>query len=359
MSLLKFYRFEIVTDDTNIRRIGIVWREVVQRTPVGPFGLPAFFDAWRVAFASEKQAFLVVGYLRAEPVLILPMWRACDAPEYWHSLGAFRADYTESATDKDAARAFWVWLTREAPCRSASIARCPAASVLASTIPGYAYSRRGRALAALRSFARSGRARYLSASRNDDYLYADRQRIEQLATRIDSKNVKRKLGILSANGPVSYEAVRGAGAVTALLPELFDMHRSTLHEKGHVSQFEQVSERTFYHGLAAHPELEAFLYMDVLRVGNRPAALHLGFQTDDCIYWYKPAYKRELSRGSPGMVLLAHMFARAARERVQKIDLLKGVEDYKTLWANRMQSSVTVRLRWADSRDLVLRMVHT
>ena len=93
--------------------------------------------------------------------------------------------------------------------------------------------------------------------------------------------------------------------------------------------------------------------LDVLSVGGKPAAMHFGFHHPDAIYWYKPAFDLELSKGSPGRVLLAHLFARADAQGLDRVDLLKGTEDYKTDWANHSRETITSTLIARTPRELV------
>jgi CelD/BcsL family acetyltransferase involved in cellulose biosynthesis len=72
--------------------------------------------------------------------------------------------------------------------------------------------------------------------------------------------------------------------------------------------------------------------------------MHLGFQHGGVIYYYKPAFDLEFGKASPGRILLSYMFARAAEQGMQRFELLKGNEAYKSEWTNRCMPTLTSTL---------------
>lgn len=297
-----------------------------------PFASPGFFAAWSRAFGGEREPFLVVGRRGGVPALVLPLWRARDKPEHWYGLGEFRADYSEHAGEDP--RALWAWLLESAPCRSVKLPRMPCASPLGRTAPPHD-ARRFAHVA--HTMLRRRRARYHETREERDHPYADRAHIEALADRLASKDTRRKLGVLKREGEVSYECVRGV-AVRDHLAAFFEMHARGFASTDRASQFERAAERRFYEALADECP---HVIMDVLHAGARPVAMHLGFQDRETIYWYKPAFEASLAKGSPGRVLLAHIYARAKDEGITCVDLLKGGEDYKQDWANHVRPTIT------------------
>ncbi|HLL23377.1 MAG TPA: GNAT family N-acetyltransferase [Kofleriaceae bacterium] len=326
------------------------WRVWSART--SPFASPAFFDAWCSAFR-DREGLVVVGYRGSEPVLALPLWRARSHPELWFGLGEMRADYTEvaAASDDDAlGRALWQWLATTAPCRLVKLPRIPPHSLLGRTAPPRA--QRTRVLAAASSLVRSGRARYHETRAHEEHPYADRAHVEALAERLGSKDTRRKINVLRRGGELTYDVVHGK-AIAPHLPALFAMHVAGFAGNGRTSQFAEPAERAFYEALVAHDELAGLVTLDLLAVSGTPVALHLGFEQAGTIYWYKPAFDLSLAKGSPGRVLLAHLYARAAETNVQCVDLLKGDEPYKTDWANQVRPTLTSTIIDRGLRDIL------
>ena len=69
--------------------------------------------------------------------------------------------------------------------------------------------------------------------------------------------------------------------------------------------------------------------LTTLRAGDRLAAVHMGMTSGGVYHWWFPTYCEELSAYSPGMALLAGLVERAEEFGVAKIDLGKGMADYK------------------------------
>lgn len=347
-------RFEVI-GASELGRLRPTWNEWSQRAGT-PFAFPAFFDAWSVAFQRERTAFVVAGFGDRTLRFLLPLWHANGRPDEWSSLGTFRADYTECLTASDdpaIGEMFWRWLARRAPCRSAKIAMLPSDSLLGRTAPKPALGISDRAYQAAASLLRSGKARYSTTSVQAVHPFADQPHIRELATRIDSRETRRKLNVLRRDGEVSYTVLHGATSIAPWLQTLFDMHVSNFEGTGRASQFAAAQERAFYNALVTSRELDNIIYLDLLTVGSRPAAMHLGFQHRKRIYWYKPAFDLQLAKGSPGRVLLAHLFARADREHVERVDLLKGDEPYKKEWASASRSTISTTLVERPLREII------
>lgn len=342
---MQFERVSSLDDDA---------RALWHATPpqLSPFGFPGFYEAWQRAFAGSRTGFFVVGRRNRRAELVVPMWHPRQHPEQWFSLGTFRADYTEVAQlseSEDVGLQFWAWLARRAGCATAKLARLRAGSLLDRTAP---VRLRQRLASAAETIALRRSARYVNLTTAHEHPYADRARLAELAERIQSKDTRRKLNTLAKIGPVSYTLARG-DAIAPLLPAFFAMHIANFAGTGRSSQFVDAPERAFYEALVGHPQLAQTVCMDVLRVGEQPAAMHLGFETPQRIYWYKPAFELSLEKGSPGRVLLAHLFARAHAAGKLEVDLLKGNEAYKADWSNHSHQTTTASLVSRSLRDLV------
>lgn len=339
------YRFEILRERSQVAAHRAAWTDWAQRC--SPFALPGFFDAWCEAFAGTRTGFVIAGFRDGALQLLLPMWHPNATPAEWHSLGDFRADYTDSvvATEQDSlGHAFWRWLLLRAPCQSARIALLPTDTLLGRTIPHHGIGRRGRAFDAGSSLLRSGRARYFDLHSYHAHPYADRVQIRDLAGRMTSKNHTRKVGLMRREGEVSYARLRSASQIEPLLPTLFAMHIANFQETGRESQFQQTEERRFYELLATSPSLGNTTCLDVLSIAGRPVAMHLGFEHAKTFYWYKPAFDVASSKLSPGRVLLAYIFARAFEEQLERVDLLKGIEGYKDDWGSQVRPTCSAVL---------------
>jgi CelD/BcsL family acetyltransferase involved in cellulose biosynthesis len=70
--------------------------------------------------------------------------------------------------------------------------------------------------------------------------------------------------------------------------------------------------------------------LSALYAGDRLVAAHLGLRSREILHWWITAYDPALQRHSPGALLLIRVIEESVRRGVQRIDLGKGVEPYKT-----------------------------
>jgi CelD/BcsL family acetyltransferase involved in cellulose biosynthesis len=104
--------------------------------------------------------------------------------------------------------------------------------------------------------------------------------------------------------------------------------------------------------------------MSVLSSGQQPLAMHFGMQSGSTLHFWFPAYGPAGSRWSPGQILLLYLAEQAASHGVTQIDLGKGPEDYKRMFANhaielaegfvdRRPLAPALRRTYAATRDWV------
>ena len=101
---------------------------------------------------------------------------------------------------------------------------------------------------------------------------------------------------------------------------------------------------------AFHAEVIAgFAKAGILRLyrmtlDGRPAAVIYAFTHRSRCYAYLSGFDPELSKLSPGTVLLHHVVKEAEREDVIEFDFLRQAEPYKYSWGAKDQSTWRVRL---------------
>jgi CelD/BcsL family acetyltransferase involved in cellulose biosynthesis len=89
--------------------------------------------------------------------------------------------------------------------------------------------------------------------------------------------------------------------------------------------------------------------LSALYVGDRLIAAHFGMRSRRVFHYWFPAYEHSVSRHSPGGILLIQIAKRCAELGIERIDLGKGDERYKTSF----QSGTTeLCVGAADSRPL-------
>jgi CelD/BcsL family acetyltransferase involved in cellulose biosynthesis len=74
--------------------------------------------------------------------------------------------------------------------------------------------------------------------------------------------------------------------------------------------------------------------LSALYAGDRLLAVHFGMRSRGVLHWWFPAYDRDLPSYAPGILLLLSMAERGTELGISKIDLGKGIQDYKRRFSN-------------------------
>lgn len=119
-----------------------------------------------------------------------------------------------------------------------------------------------------------------------------------------------------------------------LLDRLLTIKAAQWSRSGWNKRFESKWERDLTRGLIYTDEPDFGGILTVLRVGDRPAALHLGLRSNTVWHYWITAYESAFARYSPGLVMLCEMIKSAQSLGLKAIDL--GKEDF--LYKRRLMS---------------------
>ena len=100
-----------------------------------------------------------------------------------------------------------------------------------------------------------------------------------------------------------------------------------------------------------------------LYAGDHFVAAHLGIRTDRTLHWWIPAYNPAYAKYSPGLILLVELARAGAALGIQRIDLGKGAERYKSSFStgsvqvgegilDRQPARAVARRLWLDLKRL-------
>ena len=135
--------------------------------------------------------------------------------------------------------------------------------------------------------------------------------------RHESRRKRRRFE--TALGPPRLERLDGEEAVSAFAA----MHRRSHGTKG---AFMDDAKEAFFGGLH---EQAGGLVDALFGDDGMPAAMAFGFEDADTYYFYNSAYEPAWRDHSPGMVLIEMVIRHAIAQGLDRLDLLKGDEDYK------------------------------
>jgi CelD/BcsL family acetyltransferase involved in cellulose biosynthesis len=80
------------------------------------------------------------------------------------------------------------------------------------------------------------------------------------------------------------------------------------------------------------PATDCFAPLSCMYAGDRLVAGHLGIGSSAVLHYWFPAYDPEMSKYSPGLLLLLEMAQSAAERGIQRFEFGKGMESWKREW---------------------------
>jgi CelD/BcsL family acetyltransferase involved in cellulose biosynthesis len=125
------------------------------------------------------------------------------------------------------------------------------------------------------------------------------------------------------------------------LDRFVEMHRRSTGAKG---RFMVPGMELFFRRLADELLEDGTFRLTILEAGDRCLAGTVGFRHRDRFLLYNSAYDHELSRVSPGMVLVSRMIRSVLEEGCRELDLLKGDLPYKYRFGARPRRVVRLLL---------------
>lgn len=98
--------------------------------------------------------------------------------------------------------------------------------------------------------------------------------------------------------------------------------------------------------------------LSALYAGEKLLAVHFGIRSRAVLHWWFPAYNPDLASYAPGILLLLRMAERAPVLGISRIDLGKGMQDYKRRFGNSSRPVATGSvelLSWSNVPRIVRR----
>lgn len=171
-------------------------------------------------------------------------------------------------------------------------------------------------------------------------------------------NLKRKRKALDEAGKVEFRQAQAAAPPDGLgLAAMMDLHQDRWQGRGG-GAFASARFRDFHHDLAEAFAARGWLDLDFLLLDGEPVAAIYGFTYGGCYYYYLPGFDEgRVPRGSPGIQLLVHRVEQSIGQGTGRVDLLKGLADYKMGLATGVRRCVTLRCYHRGVRALLFQGV--
>ena len=155
---------------------------------------------------------------------------------------------------------------------------------------------------------------------------------------MNKKSLKRHENKLNRTGTVDFRTYSESSEVLPRLDGFFDQHIARWQQTDSPSLFLQETNRRFYQLLAQKLDNTGILQYSELRLDDDLVAAHFGFLYQSRFYWYKPTYKPELSKLSPGEVLIRNLFRHAQNQNARIFDFTIGNERFKQRFSTGTQT---------------------
>ena len=172
---------------------------------------------------------------------------------------------------------------------------------------------------------------------------------ESVARIIKKDSFKRSYNKLErGKHVVQVEVFEDLPARLAVLDEFIAQHAFRSFEKRGESEFSDANYQAFYRELLKRDHLEANaecrVHFSALSINGKRLAFHLGFQTKERFYWYKPAFtSAKAVISAPGEYLMVQLIQKCFQNRISVFDFTLGDETYKARFANQTKELFEIR----------------
>jgi len=148
-------------------------------------------------------------------------------------------------------------------------------------------------------------------------------------------DIKYNLRRLKSIGDLDFTVLKNYDSQYELLNVLFDLHKKEWHLKGQESIFDKTDVCEYYRKIIKDMQYSnASIVFMKLELNHNVIALVFGFQKNDRYFYYKPVYNPEYKKYSPGKIMLSYVIEYCLSNNIEIVDMLRGMEEYKSLWAN-------------------------
>jgi len=205
--------------------------------------------------------------------------------------------------------------------------------------------------------ADSGLLRYLEGASGvhcirTEHIVAPSMDMERSSEALKKKSLVRHERKLQRMGNLTSETYTREADIAPRLETFFEQHIRRWENTPFPSLFLSQPNKEFYRALVKRLDETGMLRFTTLMLDQQLIASHFGFCRAGVFTWYKPTFEPQMSKYSPGEVLIKQLIERARDEGCNEFDFTLGNEAFKQRFAteNRDVFELTVyrsRLRAA------------
>jgi CelD/BcsL family acetyltransferase involved in cellulose biosynthesis len=176
-------------------------------------------------------------------------------------------------------------------------------------------------------------ARHVEAASRLNIRERTYEQIEAGWSKSHRGDVRRQRKRLAEKGAVTLVEPQTIDEAVALLQEFFDVHDEKWLSQGQPGRFQDPAERRHFESVLRSMWQRGVMF-SALRCGDVNVSFAFGFFSDGWVQWYRPTYRPQYEKLSPGKVHVAMTLELACQRGWKGIDFLTGAEGYKSQWSD-------------------------
>jgi CelD/BcsL family acetyltransferase involved in cellulose biosynthesis len=181
--------------------------------------------------------------------------------------------------------------------------------------------------------------------------------LKQLGKNLRANLGRRRRQLERLHGAV-LDTVRDPDELPSAMTDLFALHNARWQERGVGGAFAAEEIQRFHRLVAARFLERGWLRLHRLSAGGRTGAALYCFARGGRVLYYLSGFDLELSKLSPGNVILGHAIASAIDEGAREFDFLRGDEGYKLEWTDHAHKTVRVLLGHGSAGSRATRLLY-
>lgn len=159
-------------------------------------------------------------------------------------------------------------------------------------------------------------------------IESDYEQTQVQWSRSHRSNIRRKTKRLASKGKIELHIASNRQEILEATDRLVTMHRINWNARGQRSEFDTLAARTFVESVTANIP-EKLLHISELRLDGKTVSSKLCFLDNNRLLMYKPTFRIDMARYSPGFVHDQALIRWCCDQGVAHYDLLQGTESYK------------------------------
>lgn len=160
---------------------------------------------------------------------------------------------------------------------------------------------------------------------------------------LNKYSLRRRQNYFQRQGRLTFKTVQGS-EVVSYLDGFFSQHIARWAGTRSPSLFLEEKNRQFYRELARAFCETGWLVLSIVELDGRPLAMHVGFDYEGKLLWYKPSFDPAYAKHSPGLLLLRYLVGYAIERKCDELDFSIGDEPFKQRFCNHVRTTVQVQV---------------